>query len=507
MSGDWIAINDVAIQRQPGQRVANLAYSIGDEEVGRVRCDGLVVATPAGSTGYNLANGGPVMAWGVEGFVVSFIAPHSLTARALVVAPGDRLAIHNLSREEAVDVEIDGRPVLELAPGAEIEASFVDGQGMLAQLPGANFYQRLREKFGRLATLPLKALDARPPIRRARVVDTGPCSTSSASRTCCCWNAPSCVSRPGLNVLTGETGAGKTLLAHALDLLLGGKARSGIVRDGAGEAYVEGVFAIPATLAGDERIPDGAEDLVLARRVWPDGRTRAYVCGRSATVADLRELGGRLLSFYGQHEHRKLMLTTAQLDALDAFCGPEQSRLRVGAAAAHERVRALEARLSELGGLAGARDRELDLVAFELREIEEVDPSEEEEAALIAERDRLRHHEDAAPGSRGRGAGARARGGGGRRRPARPSRRRARVRRGLRSRGARPAGRAPRGAALRRRGPGRRAPLLSGRNRERRAGAVARVRRGAAGSVRKAVPQARRRDRGGTRACRALSSS
>ena len=64
----------------------------------------------------------------------------------------------------------------------------------------------------------------------------------------------------------------------------------------------------PPALAGDERIPDGAEELVLARRVWPDGRTRAYVCGRSATVADLRELGGRMLSFYGQHEHRKLML-------------------------------------------------------------------------------------------------------------------------------------------------------------------------------------------------------
>jgi NAD+ kinase len=153
-TGDWIAINDVAIQRQPGGRVAHLAYSIGDEEVGRVRCDGLVVATPAGSTGYNLANGGPVMAWGVEGFVVSFIAPHSLTARALVVAPADPLAIHNLSREEPVDVQLDGRPVFALAPGGVIEASFVDGQGMLAQLPGANFYERLREKFGRLATLP-----------------------------------------------------------------------------------------------------------------------------------------------------------------------------------------------------------------------------------------------------------------------------------------------------------------------------------------------------------------
>src|SRR5215472_9475394 len=112
---------------------------------------------------------------------------------------------------------------------------------------------------------------------------------------------------PGLNILTGETGAGKTLLAHALDLLLGGKARSGIVRDGAAEAYVEGVFSLPEGLAGaDERIPEGVEELVLARRVWPDGRTRAYVCGRAATQADLAELGGALLSFYGQHEYRRL---------------------------------------------------------------------------------------------------------------------------------------------------------------------------------------------------------
>jgi len=200
---------------------------------------------------------------------------------------------------------------------------------------------------------------------------------------------------PGLNVLTGETGAGKTLLAHALDLLLGGKARAGIVRQGATEAYVEGVFELPPGLSpgDDERIPADAEELVLARRVWPDGRTRAYVCGRAATVGDLRELGSRMLSFYGQHEHRKLMLTTAQLDALDAFCGSSQAKRRVEMAAVHERVRGLEARIDELQGLVGARERELDLIGFELREIEEVDPSVEEEAELLAQRDRLRHQE------------------------------------------------------------------------------------------------------------------
>lgn len=149
-----LAMNDVSITRRTGHRVASLAYSVGPDEVGRVRCDGLVVATPAGSTGYNLANGGPVMAWGVEGFVVSFIAPHSLTARSLVVAPGDVLAVHNRSIEEAVDVAIDGRPVAPLAAGGRLELCFAQGQGRLAQLAGVTFYQRLREKFGRLADVP-----------------------------------------------------------------------------------------------------------------------------------------------------------------------------------------------------------------------------------------------------------------------------------------------------------------------------------------------------------------
>jgi NAD+ kinase len=152
--GEWLAINDISMHRQQGNRVADLEYTVGADEIGRVRCDGLVVATPAGSTGYNLANGGPVLAWGVEGYVVSFIAPHSLTARALVVAPRDVLVITNRSREEPVDVTVDGRPVCVLRAGDQIEARFMDGQGALAQVAGATFYERLRQKFGRLASAP-----------------------------------------------------------------------------------------------------------------------------------------------------------------------------------------------------------------------------------------------------------------------------------------------------------------------------------------------------------------
>jgi NAD+ kinase len=150
IKGDERAFNDVAIHRKVGERVAELAYVLDGEELGSVRCDGLVVATPAGSTGYNLANGGPVVAWGVEGFVVSFIAPHSLTARTLVAAPSVRLEIYNRSHEP-LDVSVDGRPVGEIAPGARIDACFVDDAGVIAQLPGSSFYRRLREKFGRLA--------------------------------------------------------------------------------------------------------------------------------------------------------------------------------------------------------------------------------------------------------------------------------------------------------------------------------------------------------------------
>jgi NAD+ kinase len=150
-NGMWSALNDISVHRKAGLRVADLAYALAGEEIGRVRCDGLVVSTPQGSTGYNLANGGPVLAWGVEGFVVSFIAPHSLTARALVVAPSDELTINNASREESVDVHVDGRPTLELSPGEDVHIEFGRTHATLAQIPGATFYHRLRERFGRLA--------------------------------------------------------------------------------------------------------------------------------------------------------------------------------------------------------------------------------------------------------------------------------------------------------------------------------------------------------------------
>jgi NAD+ kinase len=149
--GDHLAVNDISFHRLQEGRVAELAYSVRGEELGQVRCDGLVVSTAAGSTGYNLANGGPVLAWGVAGYVVSFIAPHTLTARALVVAPDDLMEVTNRSKEEPVEMTTDGRAVCSAAPGETVTIRFQEGRALLAQMPGATFYHRLRDKFGRLA--------------------------------------------------------------------------------------------------------------------------------------------------------------------------------------------------------------------------------------------------------------------------------------------------------------------------------------------------------------------
>jgi NAD+ kinase len=146
-----VALNDFSFNRRPHGRVAELSYAIGDEEVGSVRCDGLVAATPAGSTGYNLANAGPILAWGVKGYVVSFIAPHTLAARALVVAPDDALQVRNAAGREPVEISLDGEAAGELEPGDALEIRFEESVSLLAQLPGSSFYHRIREKFGKLA--------------------------------------------------------------------------------------------------------------------------------------------------------------------------------------------------------------------------------------------------------------------------------------------------------------------------------------------------------------------
>jgi DNA repair protein RecN (Recombination protein N) len=205
---------------------------------------------------------------------------------------------------------------------------------------------------------------------------------------------------PGLNAITGETGAGKTILAHSFDLLMGGRARDGIVRPGAGEAYVEGVFELPEGLLDDpelaqiaERLPEASSELVIGRRVSAAGRTSAFLGGRSASAPDLQALGSRLLAFYGQHEHRKLTLASAQLDTLDGFAGERHLERRRAYRESHAEVIRVERELERIRDREGVRVRDLDLLRYELDEIVEARPDAGEEAELDAERGRLGHAE------------------------------------------------------------------------------------------------------------------
>ena len=179
---------------------------------------------------------------------------------------------------------------------------------------------------------------------------------------------------PGMTALTGETGAGKTLLVEAIELLTGGRAEGVVVRPGATEAVVEGRFLVD----GEERI--------LSRTVPTSGRSRAYLDGRMAQVSALADLAEQLVDLHGQHSHQSLLRGGGQRGALDAYSGVDLGPLRRTRA----RLQEIESSLGELGGDGRARARELDLLAFQLEEIDAAGITDAgEEAVLEAEEDLL----------------------------------------------------------------------------------------------------------------------
>jgi DNA repair protein RecN (Recombination protein N) len=201
---------------------------------------------------------------------------------------------------------------------------------------------------------------------------------------------------PGLNAITGETGAGKTILAQAVGLLLGARGDAAFVGPDGAEAYVEAELDVPPAFFDEDELaplaelrPEGEEGLVLARRVFADGRTRAYAWGRSAAREDLAAAGERLLAMSGQFEQRRLARPSYQLDVLDAFAGGEQARRRADARAAWRELVAARRRHEQLRQDAAAERARLDELRALADDAAEVDPERERE--LLAERERLRH--------------------------------------------------------------------------------------------------------------------
>jgi len=179
---------------------------------------------------------------------------------------------------------------------------------------------------------------------------------------------------PGMTALTGETGAGKTLLVEALELLVGGRADASLVRPGASEALVEGRFVV------DD------DEIILSRSVPAQGRSRAWIDGRMAPVTALADVGSRLVDLHGQHTHQSLLDAGAQRRALDVFGRVDLGRLD----AARSRLRALRAELDSLGGDDRVRTREADLLRYQIDEIDSAHLSDpDEDDLLAAEEERL----------------------------------------------------------------------------------------------------------------------
>ncbi len=179
---------------------------------------------------------------------------------------------------------------------------------------------------------------------------------------------------PGLTALTGETGAGKTMLVEAISLLVGGRADAAIVRPGSPEARVEGRFIF------------GDEEYVVTRVIPVDGRSRAYVNGRLATAVTLAELGERFVDLHGQHSHQRLLTTSEQRDALDHYCRTDLGPLR----SARARLTEIDAALAALGGDTRERAREVDLLRFQAAELKAAGiGSSDEDSKLDSEHDVL----------------------------------------------------------------------------------------------------------------------
>lgn len=199
---------------------------------------------------------------------------------------------------------------------------------------------------------------------------------------------------PGLNVLTGETGTGKSLVIDAVELVLGGRASAEFVRAGSERAVVEALFDISHNQSVLQELAelglyDDDSQLVLSREITRGGRSASRINGRPVTAAMLRRVTQHLVDLHGQHEHQSLLQPERQLDLLDSFAGEQAQSLRRRVAELHRAVRQIEEELRLLAGDAKDRARQLDLLQFQLAEIEAARLAPGEDAALHSERSRL----------------------------------------------------------------------------------------------------------------------
>ena len=409
---DLVAINDIVLTSGILGRMVILEWDVDGTSLGEVGCDGAILATPTGSTAYNLSAGGPVLAWGADAFVLSFASPHSLHARSMVLGPEHRVRgaqpLRRRLPEGGAGRPHDGRRaarrVHDGGHGGAARAAGAAGRHVVLQpLPGdVHGVTLLRLQIDNLALIDHAELEL----------------------------------GAGLNVFTGETGAGKTMLAQAIGLLAGAAPAAGMVGPHGAETYVEAEFAVPdeffeqlAPEAVAALRPEGETTLVVARRIAASGRSRALVWGRSCARDDLEQLGELLLEVSSQHEARRLARPATQLDLLDSAA--RNDKLRSAMAAAWRELRTAREQLAQAREAAADAERrrgELEELVGRVGEAA-IDPGEP--VALAQERERLRHLDELVAAIAGAAGAGQSRGGRRRSQPGRSRGRAARRRRAL----------------------------------------------------------------------------
>ncbi len=370
------ALNEATVEKTVPGHTVRVATLIDGRPFVTYAADGLLVSTPTGSTAYNLSARGPVLSPRLRAIVVTPVSPHMLFDRPAGARPdgapaarGARAPCRRPRRRRCHREHARAGGHRRLPRGRSTGTS-----GHIRD-PGLPCHPAGQVPLGRPvgSRAPVRATLLELRVRNLGVIDDVTVSF-----------------RGGTTALTGETGAGKTLLVEAIGLLLGGRADPAVVRAGAEEAIVEGRFAGPPgtgdivdEIGGDE--PDG-DEIVLARSVVRGGRSKAWIDGRMASIGALSEAASGLIELHGQHQHRSLVHTDAQRAALDAFGDVDLSALE----SARLQVRRLGDESADLGGDARQRAREADLLRYQLDEIDAAAIEDAgEDGRLEVEEDRL----------------------------------------------------------------------------------------------------------------------
>ena len=300
-----LALNDIVVNKLDTGRLLDFETSINGRFVNSHGGDGIVIATATGSTAYALSCGGPIVEPDLDVWVLAPISPHTLSDRPIVVRAGSKIRIQLSDRADSrAQVTCDGAAIGDLRPG---DSLFVEGSGAAITLlhpPGYDYYRLLRSKlhWGR-GGWPIGAMLTHLQLRDFVIVDHAELDFAA-----------------GLTALTGETGAGKSIVVDALAMIAGGRASGDVVREGAQRSEVTAQFAALPQAARDwldEQAIDHDGEILARRVVGADGRSRAYLNGRLVPLQSLREFIDFLVEIHGQQEFQHLVARDAQRTLVD----------------------------------------------------------------------------------------------------------------------------------------------------------------------------------------------